>query len=127
MGKDLQEQATNASIQLSAGEVINLKKMLLDYCKKTYIQSPIFTNENVAYLDFALEWAIKRVEQSLNPRKSSTGNLVIGDGSWLANAQNYFDVLVQGPVTVNDYINEYMQRVGLITQNQVDINQGINR
>jgi len=121
--KQLLEEAVTKKIILSNNEVIKLKQKLQEYILQYYSQSPILAKENEKYMDFALDWAIKRAEQYLNPRISEyTGNLIIGDGSWLGNADTYFNVLSVGikipntekAVTINDFCNEYLERVGLI-------------
>ena len=108
MGEHLLENTLNSFIILDAKEVVALKEKLIEYCKIYYSNLPIFQSENSIYLDHALDWAVKRVEQTLNPRISSNGTLVIGDGTWIANANNYYTVLVQSKPDISFYLNEYL-------------------
>lgn len=121
--EQLLEEALNATVKLAPSEVDKLKEMLIDYCEVYYGALPIFNAQNRVYLDSALDWSIKRVEQRLNPRNSSTGSVVIGDGTWLANAKNYYDVLVQSKPDIGSYLNEYLDR-GLINTVGVLNNDG---
>lgn len=124
--EQLLEEVRNASIALSTVEIEKLKKMLIDYCEIYYSNLPIFSVQNRVHLDNALNWAIKRIEQRINPRVSSTGELVIGDGTWLGNAQNYYKTLVQSKPDIGFYLNEYLNS-GLINVTTIINNSTMKR
>ena len=110
MEKHLFKNTLNSFIILDAKEVVALKEKLIEYCKIYYSSLPIFQSENSIYLDHALDWAVERVEQILNPRTSSNGTFVIEDGTWIANANNYYTVLVQSKPDISFYFKRIFKQ-----------------